>query len=64
MAYELLVDKDVDLSELGFGDNLTIEFNKEECTVRISVFERYHHKDQIEVNLVDAFVEHEKGKSV
>ena len=44
VAYELLVEKDVDLSKLGFGDNLVVEFDPERCMLRVSVFEESHFK--------------------
>lgn len=53
MAYELLVEKDVDLSKLGFGNNLVIEFDPEQCMLRVSVFEEGHFQDEIELSIAD-----------
>lgn len=53
MAYELLVEKDVDLSKLGFGDNLVIEFDPEQCTLRVSVFEKGHFQDDMKLSVAD-----------
>lgn len=55
MAYEHLIDKDVDLSAIGFGDCLTFEYNKVKGLLRISIFENSHYQDHIVVNLVDEF---------
>lgn len=54
MAYELLVEKDVDLSKLGFGDNLVIEFDPERCMLRVSVFEKGHFQDDVLLCLTTA----------
>lgn len=53
MAYELLVEKDVDLSKLGFGDNLVVEFDPERCMLRVSVFEESHFQDEMEFRVSD-----------
>lgn len=51
MSYEHLADKDVDLSRLGFGDNLEFEFDPERCLLRISVFDNGHYQDHLVVDL-------------
>ena len=53
MAYELLAEKDVDLSKLGFGDNLVVEFDPEQCKLRVSIFEEGHFQDEVEWHLPD-----------
>ena len=53
MAYELLAEKDVDLSKLGFGDNLVIEFDPEQCKLRVSIFEEGHFQDDVELSIAD-----------
>lgn len=55
MPYERFADKDVDLSALGFGDNLTIDYDKTCGKLRISVFDRFNYQDGIEIDLVHAF---------
>lgn len=55
--YELLADKDVDLSALGFGDNLVIEFDSRRCAVRISVFQEKHYQDSVVIDLKCVFCE-------
>lgn len=51
MPYEHLVQKDVDLSVLGFGDSLLFEFNKEKSLLRISVFDGFRFQDDLVVDL-------------
>lgn len=51
MSYKHLVQQDVDLSRLGFGDSLLFEFNEEECLLRISVFDGFHYQDHLVVDL-------------
>jgi len=55
MAYELLTDKNVDLSQVGFGDSLMIEFDKEKCYLRVSIFDHDHYQDHFVVDLKDEF---------
>lgn len=55
--YELLADKNVDLSTLGFGDNLFIEFDGPRCAIRISVFQEKHYQDSVVIDLKRAFCE-------
>lgn len=55
MAYEHLIDKDVNLSKLGFGDSLTFDFDQEKCYLRISVFQNGHYQDHFVVDLKDEF---------
>lgn len=51
MSYEHLIQKDVDLSCLGFGDSLVFDFNPEKCLLRISVFNDFHFQDDVVVDL-------------
>ena len=58
MAYEFLGLKYVDLSALGFGDNLMVEYDKETGKVRISVFDNSHYQDHTVVDLKKIFDSH------
>ena len=55
MSYELLTDKNVDLSRIGFGDSLMIEFDNEKCYLRVSIFDHDHYQDHFVVDLQDEF---------
>ena len=51
MAFEFLTQKDIDLSQIGIGDSLMFEIDKEKGYLRISVFDHDHFQDQIVIDL-------------
>jgi len=50
-GYSRIADVDVDLSRIGYGDNLAIDFDPETCSVRISVFDLCHFCGEVVVDL-------------
>ena len=51
--YQVLSDTYLNLSVLGYGDELLIEFNKEECKLRVSIFDENHFQNQIVIDLTE-----------
>ena len=49
--YQVLSDTYLNLSALGYGDELLIEFNKEECKLRVSIFDENHFREEMFVDL-------------
>lgn len=53
MSYDLLRHIDIDLGEI--GDSLQIDLNREQKTLRLTVFKQDHYQDEIKIDLVDEF---------
>lgn len=49
--FQAIADAPVNLTTLGFGDELYFEIDKENCVLRISVFEEGHYCDEMMVDL-------------
>lgn len=53
MSYDLLRHIDIDLGEI--GDSLQIDLNREQKTLRLTVFKKDHYQDEIKIDLADEF---------
>lgn len=53
MSYDLLRHIDIDLGEI--GDSLQIDLNREQKTLRLTVFKQDHYQDQLRIDLEDEF---------
>jgi hypothetical protein len=56
MAYELIYDKNIDLTRLGYKDaSVQMLFNKDNSCLCISLFDGGHYLDEIYINLEGEF---------
>lgn len=53
MNYDLLRHIDIDLGEI--GDSLQIDLNREQKTLRLTVFKQGHYQDELRIDLEDEF---------
>lgn len=53
MNYDLLRHIDIDLGEI--GDSLQIDLNREQKTLRLTVFKQDHYQDELRIDLEDEF---------
>ena len=51
--FKTICDIDLDLSAIGFGDNLTIDYNQETSEMRISIFSDCHWRGDTKFFLKD-----------